>query len=95
MGEASLAMDVARELESPAGDLPREVGFEDGVGTGRGPEGEEGCLWPDIVRHVTGRPAGLADEVIDRVPCQGSALFGLVQTRTLLCKLGDSWSRRR
>ena len=47
-GEASLAIDVARELEHAPGDRPREP-EEDDDGTGRGPDGNGICFEPDIV----------------------------------------------
>ena len=43
------AVEVALEYESATGDRPLDIGGEDGDGTGRGLEGDEVCLWIDIV----------------------------------------------
>lgn len=48
IGDASLAIEVARELDSAPGDLPRETCWADEFGTGWGLEGDGVYLWPDI-----------------------------------------------
>lgn len=48
IGDASLAIDVARGVDSTGGDRPREAPGEDESGTGRGLEGDDVFLWPDI-----------------------------------------------
>lgn len=45
--DARRAVDVAREAES-AGDLSRKASDDDEPGTGRGLDGDEACLCPDI-----------------------------------------------
>ena len=47
-GDASLAIEVARGVDSAGGDRPREAPGEDELGTGRGLEGDDVFLWPDI-----------------------------------------------
>lgn len=41
-------MEVARGVDSAGGERPREASGEDELGTGRGLEGDEVFLWPDI-----------------------------------------------
>ena len=53
-GDASLAIEVARESASALGDLPRETLPEgDEPGTGCGLEGDEVCLWPYIALFLS------------------------------------------
>ncbi len=46
--DAKRTVDVARELESPAGDLPLDFSREEPLGTGRGLAGEDEWRCPDI-----------------------------------------------
>ena len=47
-GDASLAVEVARGVDSGGGDRPRGARGEEELGTGRGLEGDDVFLWPDI-----------------------------------------------
>lgn len=47
-GDANLAVEVARGVDSGGGDRPRVARGEEELGTGRGLEGDDAFLWPDI-----------------------------------------------